>query len=253
MASYPRFPEIMFTDTARLHARFLLRRHRETGEPILRLIETQTPWKAQMPVGGLPWEEFLERVIALLTTADSEPARAEAAARYAGPIFAAGRLAGDPAIHTWFGSFRYDTHPEREGVSLHIRNNSMPRSCFEDRRECFLRLRDLCAHARTRPFAVRTITCGSWLNDVPVFLSFFPPAYAAGLAASPPENRSGWGWWGQFIDKTGHLHAGRAARLLATGEFPHPRKEGRCSFDEFEAHVLRHAGDAIRRGPPLLS
>jgi hypothetical protein len=243
MASYPRFPAQMFTDTARLHARYILRLHREGGAPLRDLVELQTPWKAQMPVGegALPWEEFLGRVLPLLGAGGTEDSRAEAAAAYAGPIFAAGRLAGDPSIHTWFGSFRYDRHPEREAVSLHIRNNSMPRSCFEDLGECFRHLRDLCAHARGCPFPVRTITCGSWLNSVPVFLKLFPPAYAAGLVPSPTDKISGWGWWGQFIDRTGRMHARRAEQLLATGQFPCIRSDGECSFDEFEAHVRRNA------------
>lgn len=241
MTSYPRFPAQMFTDTARLHARFILRLHRESGLPLRDLIETQTPWKAQMPVAGqpLPWEDFLARVLPLLSGPGSDESRADAAAAYAGPIFAAGRLAGDPSIHTWFGSFRYDRHPEREAISLHIRNNSMPRSCFEDVGQCFLWLRDLCAHARGCPFTIGAITCGSWLNDVPVFLSLLPPSYTASLVPSPADKRTGWGWWGQFIDRTGHLHTRRARQLLDTGDFPNQRKEGSCPFAEFEQNVLR--------------
>lgn len=240
MANYPRFPAQMFTDTARVHARYILRLRRERGTEWRELIETMTPWKAQMPTEGLPWEEFLSRATPLLEAEASEESRADAVAAYAGPIFAAGRLAGDPSIHTWFGSFRYDRHPEREAVSLHIRNNSMPRSCFEDRGQCFLWLRDLCAHARTNPFTIRTITCGSWLNDVPVFLGFFPPAYTASIVPSPTDKISGWGWWGQFIDRTGQMHKRRAEQLLSTGVFPHPRKDGQCDFAEFEEHVRRN-------------
>lgn len=243
----------LLADMARVQALYVLRVFRETGRPPEELLATQTPWQCQLPAAGPAWPDFLLRGIEILwprdTASATEPERAERFVAFAGPLFAQGPLA-DVAAQArlrWFGCFRFVEHPKQNAISLHMANRCAPRSPFEDLGRCFRWLRDLCAAAGALPFAVRTVTCGSWLNDRPDFLRLFPASYAANLKLSSPDGKTGGGWWGQLVDRRGCLHRGRATQLLETGQFPHPRKESGCEFAEFKAHVEAGAGDATAR------
>lgn len=236
----PYTPELA-RDMARVEAHYLLRVLREDGGQFNERVVTQTPWQGMLP-GGCPWDRFLEQAEELLLNdADNlaEDDRVERFLSYAAPLFGAGPMTGEEfAGSLWFGSFRYHPHPNEHAISLHIRNNCMPRSPFDDLPACFRFLRRLGETASaTEPFEIAEVMCGSWLNDLPVFLSLFPLSYRESLEVSPPDSKGGFGWWGQLIDKTGRLHAKRAAMILETGVFPHPRKTGRCSFEEFMRHL----------------
>jgi hypothetical protein len=235
------------TAMARVEAYYLLRVLHEDGGRFDELAITRTPWRGMLP-STCNWCDFLARAERLLLTDDAVPApdRVERFLTYASPLFGAGPLTSDRdyAGLRWFGNLRYHAHPETSAISLHIRNNCMPSSPFDDLPACFHSLRQLGeAAATTEPYEIAEVFCGSWLNDLPVFLSLFPASYRESLEVSPPDSQGGFGWWGQLIDKTGGLHAKRAAMVLETGVFPHPRKTGRCRFDEFMRHVAAGCPD----------
>ena len=234
----------LFHDMTRVQAHYLLRQIRESGRGFAGAAVTQTPWQTSLPEESPTWEEFLGRAELMLT--DDGVPEADRVLRFcddAAPLLAAGRVDRPDLVarHQWFGSFRFNEHPERNAISLHIRNNSAPRSPFEDMDACFRALAELCAEAAKVAFSLRTVTCGTWLNDLPVFLELFPASYARSLKLSHPDTKAGWGWWGQIIDRTGKLHQGRAEAIVRTGRFPHPRKGGECPFEEFRSHVEERA------------
>lgn len=237
----PYTPELL-ADMARVEAHYLLRVLREIGGRFCELAVTQTPWRGMLPA-DYDWDDFLARAESLLLgdgdalTEDDRIARFLA---YASPLFGTSPMASEAEYdgYQWFGCFRYHPHPEMSAISLHIRNNSMPHSPFDDLPSCFRSLRQLGETASgNEPFEITEVICGSWLNDLPVFLSLFPPSYLESLEVSPPDSKGGFGWWGQLIDKTGCLHTKRAAMLLETGVFPHSRKTGQCGFAEFMRHL----------------
>ena len=224
---------------ARVQALYVLRLWRETGRSLDELIATQTPWRSQLPSEGAAWPEFVQRAAEILSSPSIETDRADRLVEFADPFFAEGigRTAEADRNLRWFGSFRFAEHPGEGAISLHIANRSGIRSPFEDMKGCFECLRNLCAAAETLTFPVSMVTCGTWLNDRPEFLSLFPASYRSSLQISPPDGKTGLGWWGQFVDRRGQLHRRRADQLLETGSFPHSRKDGKCGFQEFKAHV----------------
>lgn len=246
-APRPYTPELL-TAMARVQAHFLLRVWRQDGGRFPDLVVTRTPWRGMLP-RACDWDDFLAQAeTLLLSEADDLPApdRVKRFLAHASPLFGAGPLASeaDYAGLQWFGNLRYHAHPEMTAISLHIRNNGMPRSPFDDLAACFRSLRRLAeAASAAEPYPITEVFCGSWLNDLPVFLSLFPASYRQSLQVSPPDTMGGFGWWGQLVDKTGRLHAKRAAMVLETGVFPHPRKTGRCRFDEFRRHVTAACPD----------
>lgn len=240
-APRPYTPELL-ADMARVEAHYLLRMSREIGGVFSELAGAYTPWRGMLP-NGQAWDGFLVQAEGLLLDdAHTEDDCVERFLAYASPLFGASPMASEAeyAGYHWFGCFRYHPHPDEQAISLHIRNNSMPQSPFDDLPACFRSLRQLGETASaTEPFEVAEVICGSWLNDLPVFLGLFPPTYRESLEVSPPDSKSGFGWWGQLIDKTGRLHAKRAAMILETGVFPHSRKTGRCGFAEFMRYLAQ--------------
>jgi len=237
----------LLRDMASVQAHYLLRVLRETGGAFAACVVTQTSWRATLPAMGPNWDRFVEQAEALLLSdADSVPEdrRVDRFLAYAAPLFAAGPMATGEifAGQRWFGCFGFGSHPEDNAISIHIRNACRPHSPFDDLPACFRSMKAICEAAEAGPFPVRKVTCGTWLNDLSVFVGLFPPSYRATLKVSPPDSKGGWGWWGQLVDRNGRLHARRAAAIMETGRFPHPRKEGWCGFEEFKQHVVGPRG-----------
>jgi hypothetical protein len=237
----PYAPELVY-DLARVQAHYLLRVLRENDGSFGELVGSYTSLQGMLPADYARDEFLMQAERLLLGDADtlSEDDRVERFMAYASPLFGACGMTSEAeyAGYQWFGCFRYHPHPEMNAISLHIRNNCMPQSPFDDLPACFHSLRRLGEMAAaTEPFEIAEVMCGSWLNDLPIFLDFFPPSYRDSLEVSPPDSKSCFGWWGQLIDKTGRLHTKRAAIILETGVFPHSRKTGRCGFAEFMRYL----------------
>jgi hypothetical protein len=138
-----------------------------------------------------------------------------------------------------FGIWRYE--PQEDYVALHIHNVYMPESPFAHMPQLFAWLRQIVEVIERRGLPIARIGVDSWINWLPAFQSLFPPAFAASLTPTTPDNKGGNGWWGQFIARTGHLHQGRAQQLRRTRQFKYVRAHGECGFDAFREHVRRNA------------
>jgi hypothetical protein len=103
----------------------------------------------------------------------------------------------------------------------------------------------LLSDAKAKQPEVETVHCGSWLNALKPFQELFPPEWAASMTA-PSELRYHYGWWGQFIDRTGGFNRRNGEKLRATGKFPFPCVGCRCSTASLRAHLETRFGV---RGP----
>jgi hypothetical protein len=137
-----------------------------------------------------------------------------------------------------FGFFTYDYSAEQRSVTLHLANPCPPRSPFAEPAARAAELGRLLDEATARDPAPLRVRCGSWLNSFPPFHAFFPPTWAAS-ASEPTPLAYHYGWWGQFIDRTGGFHRRNGAHLRQTGQFPYPCVNCACSVSELSAHLAQ--------------
>ena len=150
-----------------------------------------------------------------------------------------------------FAGFTYEYHPEYFGpaqpelLTLHFRNAFAPNGPFEHEQALRDGLRAIVRRARAeRPGVART-QCATWLNNVAPFTRLFPSEWASSGTDCPLEGHTG--WWGQFTDRTGGLHAARVAAFRGTWSFRFPNRHCRCSLDALEEHLEKHSR-AERKG-----
>ena len=144
-------------------------------------------------------------------------------------------------LNTPFFGFSYEYHPEYDVagspdlLTLHFRNCFTPDSPLNHIDKLREGLRMIVARvAQERP-DVTTAQCATWLNSVEAFAGLFPPEWASRAIPGNPGNHTG--WWGQFMDRTGGLHARNAARLRATGAFPFQHRKCTCSMARLKKHL----------------
>jgi hypothetical protein len=142
-----------------------------------------------------------------------------------------------------FGFFTYYKSSESPTIGLHLANPFAPRSPFADPQARAAELRglldeatDASRFAGTRPAPVR-VGCGSWLCSFPPFLQLFPPEFAS--SAEPEPLHHSYGWWGQFINRSGGFHRRNAEYLRRTGDFPYGCVWCACEISELRAHLDR--------------
>jgi hypothetical protein len=142
-----------------------------------------------------------------------------------------------------YGFFRYDppTTQFPDSIGLHFANPFAPRSPFEDVAARAGELSRLLDEVHTRTPQVAIARTGTWLNSFKPFQNFFPPEWAA--SASPPQPLAyHYGWWGQFIDRSGAFHHKNGAHLRRTGQFPFPCVTCQCSVESLRRHLKTNFG-----------
>lgn len=144
--------------------------------------------------------------------------------------------------HEWFGCFCYNYNPERKHIYLHFQNACVPESPFSVMSGRFRELAMLINDIKLKGFGPETVGCDSWINELEVFQRFFPPCYADSFIVSPPDSKSGYGWWGQFVGKDGHFNRKKAEQFEKTMEFQYKRMITTCSYESF----VRHIEDSLR-------
>lgn len=137
------------------------------------------------------------------------------------------------------GFLRYNLFimPERpDTLGFHIANDRQPASIFDDldyARECFNKLLD----AAENRFAVSNIGTGTWLNNHPKWLAFFPEEWRTNLGE--PNTNVAWhyGFWGQFINARGTFNAKAAAKVRETGKLQWFPRYSKCSVKAMREHI----------------
>ncbi len=145
-------------------------------------------------------------------------------------------------LSTPFFGFSYEYHPEYDAegatdlLTLHFRNHFIPDSPLNHRDKLLEGLRMIVSQVAMERPDVKTAQCATWLNSVKSFASLFPPEWASEAIPGNPGNHMG--WWGQFMDRTGGLHARNAERLRSTGEFPFQHRKCTCSIARLREHLF---------------
>jgi len=136
-----------------------------------------------------------------------------------------------------FGCFSYDYREPQGYVALHFSNVYAPDSPFADMRRLFASLQDIVEDITAKGCVVERIGCDSWVDNLPPFKACFPPSFAASMTPTNPDAKTGFGWWGQFIDRTLSLHQQRARLLRESRQFKYHRMHAECPYEEFVQHV----------------
>jgi hypothetical protein len=140
-----------------------------------------------------------------------------------------------------FGCFYY--HGSNAVIDLHFTNAVMPQAPFKDPSaralELYALVRDC---ARTHPEAA-LIKSGTWLNEYPPFRGLFPEAWKD---SGERKSYNSLGWWGQFVNHEGDIHARNVRTYRASGEFPYRGVVHQCETQALQDHLRRLAGDPER-------
>ena len=190
------------------------------------------------------WLAFTERLSQILAGCAAGPLDAFSEQVYAELVAAPLERYLAHERTTWeedrpFGAFLYEV--QGDYVALHIHNVYMPESPFAHTPDLLASLRRIVEDMDRRGLKIARIGVDSWINWLPAFQALFPAAFTASLTPTDPDNKGGNGWWGQFIDRSGHLNQVLAGRLRRKRKFVWVRAHGECGFADFRDH-LRKAG-----------
>ncbi|MGF1723043.1 hypothetical protein L4D20_23880 [Vibrio kyushuensis] len=186
------------------------------------------------------WDELKRRIIAIfekhVTTLDSQALEAECMALL-WPLMKV-RIKADSRPHPprAHGSWLRDI--DGQFIKLHISNAALPNSPFDDKLGMASDLLRLLLDTKAEHPSVTHVRCGTWLNNLPIFLSLFPPSWAASKSDVIELGR-GLGLWGQYMDRTGAFHSKNAQTFRATGRHPFFYVTCHCEYSEAIAHLER--------------
>jgi len=142
--------------------------------------------------------------------------------------------------NTTFGCFFYNLNDRV--IDLHFVNKIMPEAPFTKLLGRAAELYKLLLHCKEDRPQIQKIKCGSWLNDYPPFCKLFPSTWQ-----DSGERRSynSLGWWGQFVNHYGDIHAHNAKQFRDTSNFPYQCTYHQCEIDDLRRHLrgLLEAGD----------
>lgn len=138
------------------------------------------------------------------------------------------------------GSLRHafveDKKTGRRTLYFHIANAIAPHSIFEDPKYLKLCFSMLLWTAENM-YQADEIATRTWLNQLPVWLRFFPEEWKAGMSSPDTDVQWHYGFWGQFISARGTFNGMYAAQLRATGRLPYYPCFAHCSVKAMRTHL----------------
>ena len=185
------------------------------------------------------WRNVLKQVKKLYARFSEKNARksfAREAVKIFTPFLSCSALVPEP-LYEWFGCFRYNFDPEMKHIYLHFRNACVPDSPFAVPYDRLGELAAIIKDIENKELLPETIGCDSWLNELKVFQAFFPLEYRRSFKVSPPDSKSGYGWWGQFIGSDGKINEYKLKKFAKDMTFPYKRIIARCRYAAFAAYV----------------
>jgi hypothetical protein len=87
--------------------------------------------------------------------------------------------------------------------------------------------------------SIREVECGTWMNNVPRFLQFWPESYHNNRQNWEDTGGFGPGWWGQYLKATGEFNEKAAEILRSTGKHRNPISIGRCPVKDVLTHLRK--------------
>jgi len=134
-----------------------------------------------------------------------------------------------------YGCWRYDI--SNEFIDLHFGNAVQPKSPFDDMPALAADLLRLLKDAKSSLPQLTKVRCGTWLNNLPAFLSLFPPSWPLTKAGGVTGLGSGLGTWGQYIDRRGAFHLKNAQEFRANGRHPYFGFSCHCGYAQAVEHL----------------
>jgi len=144
---------------------------------------------------------------------------------------------------TGFGCFNYSYHQDTRQFELHFRTND-PQGNLNRERQA-LRMSELKTmfedikkkNINTEMFVI------TWLLNIPAFYRLFPPEFSQNATLWNVGTAQTFTFWGQFVDKMGHLKQDAARQLIENAKrfnyedvnlyFPLPGKRSELSLKKF--------------------
>ncbi len=128
------------------------------------------------------------------------------------------------------GSLKHeDALRDEETVAFHISNMVSPKSIFTDRDylpKCFMKMMD----AVEKKLGAKRIRTGTWLNENPKWLEYFPREWMDNMEAPLENVQWHYGFWGQFISARHTFNAKYGDILRKTGRLPFYPRVSNCSI-----------------------
>ena len=130
------------------------------------------------------------------------------------------------------GSIKHEDvlcNQETKTVSFHISNMVSPKSIFTDKDylpQCFMKMLD----AVEQKLGAKNIRSGTWLNENPKWLAFFPQEWLDNMGPRNENVLWHYGFWGQFISARHTFNAKYGAILRQTGRLPFYHRVSSCSI-----------------------
>jgi hypothetical protein len=147
-------------------------------------------------------------------------------------------------ISSSFNGFLYEFRPEYfkpadspDCLTLHFRNYFAPESPASHTHELAEGLRQIVERASVERPDVKTVQCATWLNNIPFFTGLFPAEWAEQGKPCPYEPSTG--WWGQFIDREGKIHAENAEFLRKHRDFKYKNTHCLCGINNLYKHLQK--------------
>lgn len=150
----------------------------------------------------------------------------------------------DVLTRSYYG-FWYEYHPEYFGpekpdlLTLHFGNYFVPDSPFRHTSELVDGLLQIIDTVLNENSDMTRVQCASWLNCVEPFLKLFPESWGKSSKDCPENKTLDFGWWGQFVDRTGQLHKMNVAKFKQTGKFVYPNRWCCCDISDLRQHLVR--------------
>ena len=185
----------------------------------------------------LPAEEFEE----MMWNRYADFARERAEINYPNAV-------GIKAPPSWnCGSLKYDApsdHPALppERIVFHIANAVGPYSIFDDEEylaRCFL----LLMKETKVKYGSSDLYTGTWLNEHPSFLKYFPEEWHKNMAPAP-EGKAvpqwHFGWWGQLVTGRGTINPKTEQFARDNGYLKYSCRSSHCSYEAMEEHLRKN-------------
>ena len=131
-------------------------------------------------------------------------------------------------------SYNFREKPEQR-IELHFTNCDVPDSPFKNKPRLIAGLLKILDAAHSERPEMTKISCGSWLNDLPLFRELFPPMWTDNITYDPVAAHGG--WWQQLIDRKGAMHNRNEKHLRETGEFPFKCTRCGCPVSELREYL----------------
>jgi hypothetical protein len=139
----------------------------------------------------------------------------------------------------------YTMHDEDTHLALHLVNAYQPQSPFRHLQHFLTTMLQAVEHALKNYPAIKIVSCGSWLNQLPKFQKLWPESFKQNQKVLNETGGLGPGAWGQYMTTDGGFNEEKAAVLESTGRHPFALTEAQCSLSELVVHLEKIISSTI--------